>query len=79
MSNYVFTLQEHNGSDTLEETEHITGTLEEIVAALEKGIEIESSWDNPNQYYNNPTGHATLKNVVTGETYGRGTVSLVSG
>ena len=58
---------------TLGVTEHITGTLEEIVAALEKGIEIESSWDNPNQYYNNPTGYAVLKNVATGETYGRGT------
>lgn len=58
---------------TLGVTEHITGTLEEIVAALEKQLEIESSWDNPNQYYNNPTGYAGLKNVATGETYGRGT------
>ena len=58
---------------TLGVTEHITGTLEESVAALEKQLEIESSWDNPNQYYNNPTGYAGLKNVATGETYGRGT------
>lgn len=34
MDNYVFTLQEHNGSDTLAETERITGTLKDIVTAL---------------------------------------------
>lgn len=72
MDNYVFAYRNAKEA-TLGETERITGTLEEIVAALEKRIENESSWDNPNQYYNNPTGHAALKNVATGETYGPGT------
>lgn len=73
MRQYVFTLVERNSDGALVETERIEGTLKEIVAALEKGVEIESSWDNPNQYYNNPTGYEALKNVATGETYGRGT------
>lgn len=73
MKNYIFTLMERNSDGALVETERIEGTLKEIVAALEKGVEIESSWDNPNQHYNNPTGYEALKNVATGETYGRGT------
>ena len=73
MRQYVFTLVERNSDGALVETERIEGTLKEIVTVLEKGVKIESSWDNPNQYYNNPTGYEALKNVATGETYGRGT------
>ena len=72
MKHYVFTLKEHNGSGAIEEIE-IVGTLEEIVAALEKNPNMKSSRGNRNWRYNNHTSYKAIRNVATGEIYGPGT------
>lgn len=72
MKQYVFSLKEYNGSGAIEETD-IVGTLEEIVATLEKDPNMKSSRANRNWRYNNHTSYKAIKNVATGETYGPGT------
>ena len=67
---YTLTLEENNNTHERVTTKNITGTLEEIVTALESEVPERSVFNHGFQYYRNPTEYEFVKDTATGALYG---------
>ena len=67
---YTLTFEENDNTHGRVITKNITGTLEEIVTALEGEVPESSVFNHGFRYYRNPTEYEFVKDTTTGELYG---------
>ena len=67
---YTLPFEEHDNTRGRVTTKNITGTLEEIVTALEGEVPERSVFNHGFRYYRNPTEYEFVKDTTTGALYG---------
>lgn len=67
---YTLTFEENDNTRGRVTTKNITGTLEEIVTALEVKVPERSVFNHGFRYYRNPTEYEFVKDTTTGALYG---------